>query len=196
MANSLLSRGGLQGLLQELKSVTDLNDPASRLLKANGLKLLNSLLNSPENLDEFLNSDGVILLNKISKNEVDNAAKNMPGSKDDYIPYMKYFIKGTINTKTPEQLKEEGKLGINSLAHLGLIKEESDKKRDELIKDLENRTKNGPSEEEEPIPQDSDNYLVQCLQIINKGLDNGKDQFIDEKTVKNLTILASINFPR
>jgi len=195
LADTLMSRGGLAGLLQELKAVADLNDPASKLLKANGLKMLNSLLNNPENLDEFLKNDGVDLLNKIIKNDVDTAAKNKPGSKDDDLPYAKYFTKGTISTKTPEQLKEDEKLGVNSFAHLGLTKEEGDKKRDELLKDLENKNKNGPSEEEEPKPEDSDNYLVQCLQIINKGLDNGKDEFVDEKTVKNLTNLASLNFP-
>ncbi len=37
--------------------------------------------------------------------------------------------------------------------------------------------------------------MVQCLKIINKGLDNGKNEFVDDKTVHNLTNLATLNFP-
>ena len=192
LAESIIKRGGLANLIQELKSVANLNDPASNILKLNGLKMLNSLLNNPKNLDEFLKSDGVDLINKIIKNDVDNIAKNKPNLEDD-TPYAKYFTKGTICTKTPEQLKEEEKLGINSFANIGLTKEEGDKKRDEILQDLENKQKNGPSEE--PTTDDSDSYLVQCLKIINKGLDNGKNEFVDDKTVQNLTNLATLNFP-
>ena len=180
---------GITDVMDELKSVANLNDPSSQALKLNNLKMLNSLLNDPNNLDEFLKNDGVDLINKIIKNDIDNA-KNEKKVPEDDAPYMKYFTKGTINTKTPEQFKEDEKLGINSFENLGLTKEEGDKKRNELLKEKEN-----PLDEEEKDPEDSDNYLVQCLQIINKGLDKGKNDFVDDKTVKNLTDLASINFP-
>ena len=48
----------------------------------------------------------------------------------------KYLTKETICTKTPEQLKEEEKFGINSFSNLGLNKEEADKKRVQLLNDL------------------------------------------------------------
>ena len=41
-------------VIEELKSVADLNDDNSKMLKLNGLKMLNSLLNNNKNLDEFL----------------------------------------------------------------------------------------------------------------------------------------------
>ena len=130
LSDCIIKKGGLSGLIQDLKSVANLNDPQSKSLKLNGLKMLNSLLNNPKNLDEFLKSDGVDLINKIIKNDVENAKKDKEGEED--TPDTKYFTKGTISTKTPEQLKEEEKLGVNSFANIGLTKEEGDKKRDEL----------------------------------------------------------------
>ena len=62
---------------------------------------------------------------------------------------------------------------------MGLTKEEGDKKRNELLQENED------IKEENKIPSDdSDNYLVQCLQIINKGLENGKNEFVDDKQYK------------
>ena len=195
LSDCIIKKGGLSGLIQDLKSVANLNDPQSKSLKLNGLKMLNSLLNNPKNLDEFLKSDGVDLINKIIKNDVENAKKDKEGEED--TPDTKYFTKGTISTKTPEQLKEEEKLGVNSFANIGLTKEEGDKKRDELLKEMENDEDKDTSEDSKSSSdeKDSDNYLVQCLKLINKGLDNGKNEFVNDKTVQNLTNLATINFP-
>ena len=70
LGNDIIKRGGLAGLIQEIKGVANLNDPSSKAIKLNGLKMLNSLLNNPENLDEFLKSDGVDLINNIIKNPI------------------------------------------------------------------------------------------------------------------------------
>ena len=193
LAECIIKKGGLANVIEELKAVANLNDPASKLLKLNGLKMLNSLLNNPKNLDEFLNAGGVDLINKIVKNEVDTT----PKSKDDEnaTPEDKYLTKGTICTKTPEQLNEEEKLGINSFANLGLSKEEADKKREQLLNDLKDDKSKDSTSSGDENSDDSDNYFVQCLKIINKGLDNGKNEFVDDKTVQSLTNLASVNFP-
>ena len=192
LAECIIKRGGLANIIEELKGIANLNDPNSQLLKLNGLKMLNSLLNNSQNLEEFLKSGGVDLINKIVKNEVDITPKT---NDDNNSPDNKYLTKGTIFTKTPEQLKEEEKLGINSFTNLGISKEEADKKRAQFLQDLnEDKSKDSTSSEEENS-DDSDNYFVQCLKIINKGLDNGKNEFVDENIVKNLTNLASSNFP-
>ena len=189
LADSIIKRGGLKGMIDELRSVANLNDPASKALKLNGLKMLNSLLNNPNNLGDSLDADGVDLINKIIKNDVDSAKKDKYGEEEPQ--FAKYFTRGTINTKTPEQLREEEKLGINSFAGIGLTKEEGDKKREEILKQAEDELNREPTDEKEEEPTgDSDNYMVQCLQIINKGLENGKNEFVDDKTVQNLTNLA------
>ena len=41
---------------------------------------------------------------------------------------------------------------------------------------------------------DSNNYYVQCLKFINKGFDNGKNKFVDDKTVQRLANLGVVNF--
>ena len=179
-AETIIKKGGLAKVIEELKAVANLNDENSKMLKLNGLKMLNSLLSNNKNLDEFLNAGGVDLINKIVKNEVDQTpSTKTKEDTENENPSDKYLTHGTICTKTPEQLKEEEKLGINSFANLGISKEESS-------------TTGG---EEDKTSDDSDNYFVQCLKIINKGLDNGKDEFVDDKTVRNLTNLASVNFP-
>ena len=193
LAEAIIKKGGLANVIDELKAVANLNDPASKLLKLNGLKMLNSLLNNNKNLDAFLNAGGVDLINKIVKNEVDSTPKNE--EDEDASPEDKYLTKGTIFTKTPEQLEEEEILGINSYTALGLNKDEADKKRAQLLNDLnDSKSKDSTSSGGEDS-DDSDNYFVQCLKIINKGLDNGKNDFVDDKTVQNLTNLAAVNFP-
>ena len=63
-----------------------------------------------------------------------------------------------------------------------------------MINDLkDDKSKDSTSSSDEN--EDSDNYFVQCLKIINKGLDHCKNEFIDDKTVQNLTSLAAVNFP-
>ena len=205
LAETIIKKGGLAKVIEELKAVANLNDDNSKMLKLNGLKMLNSLLNNNKNLDEFLKAGGVDLINKIVKNEVDicpNAKTKEESANEN--PSDKYLTQGTINTKTPEQLKEEEKLGINSFANIGINKDEADKKREQLLNEMNNEEKKrkdssssstSVSETEPSSPEDSDNYFVQCLKIINKGLDNGKNEFVDDKTVRNLTNLASVNFP-
>ena len=204
-AETIIKKGGLAKVIEELKAVANLNDENSKMLKLNGLKMLNSLLSNNKNLDEFLNAGGVDLINKIVKNEVDQTpSTKTKEDTENENPSDKYLTHGTICTKTPEQLKEEEKLGINSFANLGISKEEADKKREEILNDMNNnenkKRKDSTSSsttggEEDKTSDDSDNYFVQCLKIINKGLDNGKDEFVDDKTVRNLTNLASVNFP-
>ena len=75
LSDSIIKKEGIVGLLDEVKSVANLNDPASNALKLCGLKMINSLLNNPNNLDEFLKSDGVDLINEIIKNDINNKEK-------------------------------------------------------------------------------------------------------------------------
>ena len=204
LAEAIVKKGGLSKVIEELKSVANLNDENSKMLKLNGLKMLNSLLNNNKNLDEFLNAGGVDLVNKIVKNEVDNTpSTKTKEDTENENPSDKYLTHGTISTKTPEQLKEEEKLGINSFANIGMSKEDADKKREQILNEMKDEGKKRKDStsssttggEEDHQSDDSDNYFVQCLKIINKGLDNGKDEFVDDKTVKNLTNLATVNFP-
>ena len=68
----------------------------------------------------------------IIKNDVDSDKKDKYGEEEHQ--FAKYFTKDTINTNTPEQLKEEEKLWINSFAGIGLTKDEGDKKRKDILK--------------------------------------------------------------
>ena len=97
----------------------------------------------------------------------------------------KYFTKGTLYINT----SEHAKLGVNSFPNLGLIKEEVDKKGDELFKQMkDDEDKDLKSAKDDT---DSDNNLVQWIKMLNKDI--GKKEIVD-KIVKKLTDLAWFNF--
>ena len=178
LASYIVKKGCLANIIEELKSVVFLNDPESKLLKLNGLKMLNSLLNDTANLDVFINSHGVELLNNIVKNEVQISPKNesIPQGAEEA-----YKTRTTINTKTPEQILAAERSGENVLGEFG---------------------RSGTGEEGSSAVRaaageggENEDYFVQCLMLINKGLEKGKDEFVDQNTIKNLTQLAEVNFP-
>ena len=110
LADFIVKMGGLKNVLEELRAVVFLNDEQSKLLKLNGLKMLNSLLNDDRNLEEFIKSHGIDLLNNIIKNEVNISPKSALNLES---PSSFYKTLTTINTRTPEQLKEDEQGGTN-----------------------------------------------------------------------------------
>lgn len=155
LADYIVQRGGLANVIQELKATVNLNDENSKQLKLNGLKMLNSLLKNEKNLELFTKAHGVDLINNIVKNEVAIA----PEIKDNDSLFK---TRGTINTKTPEMIKDEEKQGIT---------DDKEKQNDE------------------------ESYFVHCLKIMQQGIDKGQKEFVDDKNIKNITMLAEANYP-
>ena len=186
-ADCIVKNGGLVNVINELKAAANLNDPASKLLKLNGLKMLNSLLKDDKNLDKFIKANGVDLINKLVKNEVNQ----VPNDNKD-LPNREFLTDCTICTKTPEQIKTDDKLGRFPFPDLAKNSDDVAEKTKQIMSDLMTDDKNSSIKD---ISDTSDNYCVQCLKIINKGLDKGKKEFVDDKIVSNLTSLAQVNFP-
>lgn len=186
-ADAIVKNGGLANVIDELKHVANLNDPASKALKENGLKMLNCLLNDDKNLDKFIKANGVDLINKIVKNEINNNNLNK-----DELPLKEFFTDCTICTKTPEQIKTDDLLGRFDFPELVKNAENAEEKKKQLMQDLLNNNKDENKNKEDT---DTGNYCVQCLKIINKGLNKDKKEFVDDKIVSNLSNLAQMNFP-
>ncbi|MCQ2815881.1 MAG: hypothetical protein MJ252_01320 [archaeon] len=104
LAEHIVAKGGLANVIEELRSIVNMNDEKSRAAKTNGLRMLCALLDNDQNLDTFEKAKGVDLINGIVKNEVNIA----PPIKDDGGCMFK--TRGPINVKTEEQLKNEEKV--------------------------------------------------------------------------------------
>ena len=106
----IVQRGGLTSILEELKATVNLNDEYSKQVKLNALKMLSTLLQDQKNMDKFIAEHGVDLINNIVKNEV-NIYRG--GNKEEEGSLLK--TRQTINTKTPEQRKEDEIEGISTI---------------------------------------------------------------------------------
>ena len=72
--------------------------------------MLSTLLQDPNNMDKFIAEHGVDLINNIVKNEV-NIYRG--GNREEEGSLLK--TRQTINTKTPEQRKEDEIEGISTI---------------------------------------------------------------------------------
>jgi hypothetical protein len=70
LADYIVQKGGLNNVMEELKSLIGLNDEASRTLKYNCLNFLNSLIKDEANLKKFLAANGVNLITNLLNNEI------------------------------------------------------------------------------------------------------------------------------
>ena len=69
-ASYIKQKGGLKNVYEELKYTIDSTDKNSNIMKLNSLKMIYSLCNDKNEIESFVKSGGVDLLNKIIENEV------------------------------------------------------------------------------------------------------------------------------
>ena len=103
LSDYIVKKGGLKNIIDELKSIVNLNDNESVNIKINGLKMLSSLLRNEKNLESFSKVNGVELIEDIIKNEVgilklkENFDNNNNYTELDEIKYL--MTENTINLK-------------------------------------------------------------------------------------------------
>ena len=105
MASHIKMKGGLSNVLEELKSSIDSNDANSKQMKVNGIKMLTSLCNDKDGIELLIKANGLELLNKILENEVE--------SYEDYKPndYKNLFkTRDILNISEKEDEEEENKI--------------------------------------------------------------------------------------
>ena len=71
LASYIKVKGGLANVLEELKSNINSNDNNSQQMKLNAIKMLNSLCKDKEGMELFVKANGLELLNKLIENEAE-----------------------------------------------------------------------------------------------------------------------------
>ena len=79
-AKYIVSKGGLQNIVEEIKSLMNMNDPISKSKKMFGLKFIESLVKDESNMDKFIELKGNDLVHNIIKNSLDDI-KNKKSEK-------------------------------------------------------------------------------------------------------------------
>ena len=102
LASYIKMKGGLANVLEELKSSIDTNDANSKQMKVNGIKMLSSLCNDKEGMELLVKANGLELLNKILENEADTFEDFKP------IDDKKLFkTRDILNISAKEENEEE-----------------------------------------------------------------------------------------
>ena len=207
-AKYIVRKGGLVNIIDDLKTLVNLNDENSVLIKSNGLIMIDALLNEEKNMEIFINSNGIALINSIIQNEILIKQKK----ENDFIMQEEYFkticcinldntkkniIKeNTNNKKDSKDRRRSSNIIISDL----LLRESSTRRASQILSLLginENNLESNNIEDFDELDEldDDNNYIYYCIKIINKGLSKNKKEFINKDTVNNLVKIAEWDFP-
>ena len=200
-AKYIVRKGGLVNLIDDLKTIVNLNDEISLQTKLNGLIMLDSLLNEEKNMEIFINSNGIELINNIIKNEILIKQKKDIGS-DFFSLEDQYRTLSIINLDTTqkkiENIKKDKKIIRRKSSNITtdiIIRESNVRNSSKFLINDEINFENNQEEDIDESQYNNDNYMFYCMKIINKGLGCNKYDFIDKETMNNLLKIAEFNFP-
>ena len=211
-AKYIVMKGGLVNIIDDLKTLVNLNDENSIQIKCNGLIMIDSLLNDEKNMEIFIQSNGIELINNIIKNEI-----KLKHKKDNEIVTLEEQYKAIccINCNTTHKIKPKENNNANnkkspkkdrrrsSNITTDVIIRETTGKSSKYLSLLSNNDINydnnnnneDNNENLDDVDYDNNNYILYCMQIINKGLSKNKKEFIDKNTIDNFMKIAENNFP-
>ena len=208
LAKFIVRKGGLMNILDDLKTLVNLNDEISKQIKCNGLMMVDSLLNENKNMEIFIKSNGNELINNIIKNEILIAQEK----ENKFIPLESQYkticcINTDINEKNTNIIKENNNTNNNNKMLNRRIS--STFNNDVILRDSMTRgslkfmSKNSTdimtdfnNDNLDMVDYENNNdYIFYCMSIINKGLNKNKSEFIDKNTLNNLIKIAEYKFP-
>ena len=204
-AKYIVRKGGLVNIIDDLKNIVNLNDENSKLIKCNGLIMINSLLNEKKNMEIFIHANGIELINNIIRNEI-----LLKQKKENQFTLLEEQYKTIccINLDTeekPENIIKENNINNKQLDQRKssivsndiIIRENSIRGSLKLFNKLSNEInpENIDNIDLDIDDYDYNNYIIYCMEIINKGLSQNKNEFIDKNTLYNLIKIAEYNFP-
>jgi hypothetical protein len=188
----IVKKGGLQNIVEELKSIVNLNDPLSQSKKMFGLKFIESLVKDGNNMNKFIELKGNDLIHNLMKNCLNQ-------SKEDTKTKMKELI-GNINNNDNYN-DNSGNKNYNK-------EENDDKFGSEILRDMNNKNKSELNIIEKLVQNDNNNpenlknvknlndkinnlncfnnYITEtCINVDNLGVDSNSLE--EEKSDKNLS---------
>ena len=198
LSSYIKKKGGLANVLEELKANIDSNDDNSKQMKLNGIKMLSSFCNDKEGMELLIKANGIELLNKILEKEAEsyedfkpnddtklfktrdilNISDKEENEEEEIENYVVYYIQ--ILKKAIEQGNKDF-ANPKNIKNLLIISEGEYPKKDifiELCK-LYNAC------EEMPLPQE-DNYLFLFL----KQILSFKAKYNNHKEISNADQVA------
>ena len=207
-AKFIVRKGGLMNILDDLKTLVNLNDEISKQIKCNGLMMVDSLLNENKNMEIFIKANGNELINNIIKNEILIAQEK----ENKFIPLEAQYkticcINTDINEKNASIIKENNNSNNNNkilnrrtsstFSNDVILRDSTtrgslkfmSKNSNEIMLDINNDNLDMVDYE------NNNDYIFYCMSIINKGLSKNKSEFIDKNTLNNLIKIAEYKFP-
>ena len=141
---------------------------------ANVIEELKATVNLNDENSKQLKLNGLKMLNSLLKTE-----KNLEMfTKAHGVDLINNIVKNEV-TIAPE---------IKDNDSLLKTRETINTKTPEMIAEEE---KQGNAEEK----KEEESYFVHCLKIMQKGIEKGQKEFVDDKNIKNITMLAEANYP-
>ena len=190
-AKYIIKKGGLINIIEDLKTLVNLNDTKTKMIKYNSIILIHSLLNDENNIDIFIKHDGFELINNILKNEINSNPNQNQNSNNSLNDQFKSLC--CINCNNNE---------INNITE-GKSKKSYKRKNSMIINDInseENYLSSSTKLNVKLIPEVDDsfdkdnNHILYCMKIINKCLNKDK-KFLHKNIVDNLIKIVEDYFP-
>lgn len=167
-AKYIVEKGGLQNIVEELRSLINLNDPVSQSKKKFGLKFIESLVKDESNMEKFIDLKGDDLIHNLMKSCLDQNKENEKNKIKDSI--------GNINDNNDDANKNYNKnsLALNDKSN-SANNENDDKFGSEIIKEMNNLNKSELNKIEKEQQENEDKNQEEnkkTIKQINNKVDN------------------------
>ena len=157
--------------------------------------MIDSLLNEDKNMDIFIQSNGIELVNNIIKNGILIKRKNQ--NENEFISLedqFKTLCCINLNIGKENNIKKDKKRPRRKSSNINtdiIIRETSTRRSSKFVNlfinnDVNFEENNDNINNIDENEYDNNNYAFYCMKIINKGLIKNKNEFIDKETIDNL----------
>ena len=196
LSDYIVKKGGLKNIIDELKSIVNLNDNESVNIKINGLKMLSSLLRNENNLESFSKINGVELIEEIIKNDV-----GILKGKENENDFEYLMTKNVINLKdssNENNLNDNNNYFIECLKilSLGLNSDKKNFINSEIISNIttivENNfpNKNLFKEFSNILNNKNVELNINNIKLLNFSLSNLAEFYFDKEIETNVNLIA------
>ena len=186
-AKIIIKKGGFVHIIEDLKTLVNLNDSRSKIMKYNSLIMIDSLLNDDNNMDIFIQAKGNELINNILKNDA-NLNREINSGLADYYKCLCCINCNNDDNNLDNNAKKTNKNKNGMIANDIIIEEDYLRSSTKIINLKQNQ-------EFEDIYDKDNNYILYCMKIINKCLNKNKKEFLQKDIIYNIVKLSEDNFP-
>ena len=183
-ASYIIKKGGFANIIEDLKTLINLNDNKSKLMKYKSLIMIESLLNDENNMNIFIQCKGFEVINNIIKNEV-----NLNKEQNNVL-IEQFICLCCINCDDGySKDKKDYKIKDDVINNDIIITDNYLRSSTKII-----NIKQQNLENEDYLEKDN-NYILYCMKIINKCLIKNKKEFLQKSLIDNLIKVSEDNFP-